>query len=127
MVETPPLVLHPDAVHPLVQHVELCSVSTDASGDLYFSNYKRHACSLLRCLGGHLRADEAGHPVGEAQVVAHLEALVKGIDVAQVASRDDHPVRHLRPSHQSEHSDALHCERSGASTLHACMRQSSLG
>ncbi len=44
--------------------------------------------------GRHLRADQARHAVHEAQVAAHLEALVKGVDVAQVAARDDDPVRH---------------------------------
>ena len=28
--------------------------------------------------------------------MAHLEALVKGVDVAQIASGDDHPVRYLQ-------------------------------
>ena len=36
-----------------------------------------------------------GHLVDEAHLLAHLEALVEGIDVAQVASRDDDPVGHL--------------------------------
>ncbi len=47
----------------------------------------------------HLRADEAGHAVCEAEVVAHLEAFVESVDVAQVASRDDHPVGHLHTRH----------------------------
>ena len=42
-----------------------------------------------------LRADHARHLVDEAHFLAHLEALVEGVDVAQVASRDDDPVRHL--------------------------------
>lgn len=36
-----------------------------------------------------------GHFADEAHVHAHLEALVKGVDVAQVASWDDDPVGHL--------------------------------
>ena len=36
-----------------------------------------------------------GHLVDEAHLLAHLEALVEGIDVAQVAPRDDDPVGHL--------------------------------
>ena len=46
-----------------------------------------------------LGADHAGHAGDEAQVAAHLEALVEGVDVAQVASWDDDPVRHLHPIH----------------------------
>lgn len=42
-----------------------------------------------------LRTHHARHPVDEAHVQAHLEALVEGINVAQVASRNDDPVRHL--------------------------------
>ena len=42
-----------------------------------------------------LSADHAGHLVDEPHFHAHLEALVEGIDVAQVASRDDDPVRNL--------------------------------
>lgn len=36
-----------------------------------------------------------GHFADEAHVHAHLEALVEGVDVAQVASWDDDPVGHL--------------------------------
>ena len=36
-----------------------------------------------------------GHSADEAHVHAHLEAFVEGVDVAQIASRDDDPVRHL--------------------------------
>ena len=43
----------------------------------------------------YLCAHETGHAICEAQLHAHLEALVEGVDVAQVASRDDDPVRHL--------------------------------
>ncbi len=42
-----------------------------------------------------LRTDHPGHLVNEAHVLAHLEALVEGVDVAQVATWDDDPVRHL--------------------------------
>ncbi len=42
-----------------------------------------------------LRADHARHLVDEAHFLAHLEALVEGVDVAQVASWDDDPVGHL--------------------------------
>jgi len=43
-----------------------------------------------------LGAHEARQAVDEAQILAHLEALVKGIDVAQVAAGDDDPVWHLQ-------------------------------
>lgn len=43
------------------------------------------------CLGTH----HPGHLVDEAHVHTHLEALVEGVDVAQVASWDDDPVGHL--------------------------------
>ena len=43
----------------------------------------------------HLSADQARHSVCESQFHAHLEALVEGIDVAQVAPGNDDPVRHL--------------------------------
>lgn len=43
----------------------------------------------------HLGAHKPRHPVSQSQVVAHLEALVEGVDVAQVAPGDDHPVGHL--------------------------------
>ncbi len=42
-----------------------------------------------------LCANHARHLVDEAHFLAHLETLVEGVDVAQVASRDDDPVRHL--------------------------------
>ena len=42
-----------------------------------------------------LCTDHARHLVDEAHFLAHLETLVEGIDVAQVASRDDDPVGHL--------------------------------
>lgn len=42
-----------------------------------------------------LRADHARHLVDEAHVLAHLEALVEGVDVAQVTSWDDDPVGDL--------------------------------
>ena len=42
-----------------------------------------------------LRTDHAGHLVDQAHVHAHLEALVEGIDVPQVASGNDHPVGHF--------------------------------
>lgn len=42
-----------------------------------------------------LCADHARHLGNEAHFLAHLEALVEGVDVTQVASRDDDPVRHL--------------------------------
>lgn len=34
----------------------------------------------------------AGHSVDETHVHAHLEALVEGVDVAEVSSRNDDPV-----------------------------------
>ena len=42
-----------------------------------------------------LSAHHPGHLVYEAHVLAHLEALVESVDVAQVASWNDDPVRHL--------------------------------
>ncbi len=42
-----------------------------------------------------LCADHARHLVDEAHVLAHLEPLVEGVDIAQVASWDDDPVGHL--------------------------------
>ena len=65
---------------PVMQDLHKCNVST-------LNGYREGAC---------LRADQAGHPVGEAELVAHLEALVEGVDVAQVAAGDDHPVGDLR-------------------------------
>mmetsp|Transcript_16115 Transcript_16115/g.40127 ORF Transcript_16115/g.40127 Transcript_16115/m.40127 type:complete len:304 (-) Transcript_16115:793-1704(-) len=44
---------------------------------------------------GGLRHHQARQLVHQAQVLAHLEALVEGVDVAQVAARDDDPVGHL--------------------------------
>jgi hypothetical protein len=38
---------------------------------------------------------QARHPVNHSQVLAHLEALVEGVDVAQVAPRDNHPLRDI--------------------------------
>ena len=43
------------------------------------------------CLSTH----HPGHSADEAHVHAHLEALVEGVDVAKVASRNDDPVGHL--------------------------------
>ena len=42
-----------------------------------------------------LGTDHTGHPVDETHVHAHLEALVEGVDVAQVAARDDNPIGHF--------------------------------
>ena len=42
-----------------------------------------------------LSTNHPGHLVDEAHVHAHLEALVEGIDVAQVASWNDDPVWNL--------------------------------
>lgn len=42
-----------------------------------------------------LCANHPGHLVDEPHLHAHLEALVEGIDVAQVASRNDDPVGYL--------------------------------
>ena len=66
-----------------------------------------------------LRAHQARQPVDEPQVLAHLEALVEGVDVAQVAARDDDPVRHL-PQSSSHHT--VMCRfwesSSGSSSMH---------
>lgn len=43
----------------------------------------------------HLRADEARDAVDQPEVLAHLEPLVEGVDVPEVAARDDDPVGHL--------------------------------
>mmetsp|Transcript_15533 Transcript_15533/g.43465 ORF Transcript_15533/g.43465 Transcript_15533/m.43465 type:complete len:247 (+) Transcript_15533:180-920(+) len=37
----------------------------------------------------------AGDTVNKAEVLGHLEALVEGVDVAEVAARDDDPLGHL--------------------------------
>lgn len=42
-----------------------------------------------------LRTNHPGHLADQPHVHAHLEALVEGIDVAQVAAWNDDPVRNL--------------------------------
>ena len=45
--------------------------------------------------GLYLSTHKAGHAIGEAQLHAHLEALVEGIYVTQITPRYDDPIWHL--------------------------------
>ena len=54
-----------------------------------------HMCQRGGGGGADLRADQAGDAVHEAEVPGHLEALVEGVDVAEVAAGYNNPIRNL--------------------------------
>lgn len=43
----------------------------------------------------YLSTNKAGHPVRQTKVLAHLKSLVEGIDISQIAARDDDPIWYL--------------------------------